>query len=222
MRELTVPARREVLESVTDEANLTDAIFRNVAEAGDEVGMRRRTADGWVSVTWNQFAAEVRALAKGLIAKGVAPGDRVTLMSKTRYEWTLADYAIWCAGAVTVPIYETSSSEQVAWILSDSGAVAMIAESELHTLDRHRRARSGSPAARHLADRRWRPRHPRRRGRRRTGLRGRGPSHGAARRHPGDDHLHQRHHRASQGLRADPWQLRLRRGVDHQRPGPAL
>ncbi len=133
MRELTVPARREILESVTPEANLTDALFRNVAEAGDEIGMRRRTADGWVSVTWNQFAAEVRALAKGLIAKGVAPGDRVTLMSKTRYEWTLADYAIWCAGAVTVPIYETSSSEQVAWILSDSGAVAMIAESELHS-----------------------------------------------------------------------------------------
>jgi long-chain acyl-CoA synthetase len=132
VRELTVPARRETLESVTDEANLTDALFLNAQEAGDEVGLRRRTEDGWVSVTWGQFVGEVCALAKGLIAKGVSPGDRVALMSKTRYEWTLADYAIWCAGAVTVPIYETSSSEQVAWILSDSGAVAMIAESELH------------------------------------------------------------------------------------------
>ena len=65
-------------------------------------------------------------------------------MSKTRYEWTLADYAIWFAGGVTVPIYETSSSEQVAWILSDSGAVAMIAESEQHHADRHRGPRSGA------------------------------------------------------------------------------
>ena len=86
----------------------------------------------------------MQALAKGLIAKGIAPGDRVALMSKTRYEWTLADYAIWCAGAVTVPIYETSSSEQVAWILGDSGAVAMIAESEQHQHDRYRGSRSGS------------------------------------------------------------------------------
>src|SRR5438105_1063231 len=94
VRELTVPARREMLESVAAEANLTDALFRNAQEAGDEVGMRRRTEDGWVSVTWNQFLGEVCALAKGLIAKGVSPGDRVALMSKTRYEWTLADYAI--------------------------------------------------------------------------------------------------------------------------------
>ena len=132
MRELTVPARREMQDAVTDGANLTDPLIKNAAEAGDEVAMRRRTADGWESVTWNQFLGEVRALAKGLVAKGVSPGDRVTLMSKTRYEWTLADYAIWFAGAITVPIYETSSSEQVAWILSDSGAVAMIAETERH------------------------------------------------------------------------------------------
>jgi long-chain acyl-CoA synthetase len=133
MRELAVPASREVKEGVTAEANLTDAITTNAAEAADHVAMRRRTADGWQSVTWSQFLAEVKALAKGLIAKGVAPGERVTLMSKTRYEWTLADYAIWFAGAVTVPIYETSSSEQVAWILSDSGAVGMIAESAQHS-----------------------------------------------------------------------------------------
>jgi long-chain acyl-CoA synthetase len=132
VRELSVPARREVLEAVTDEANLTDAIIVNAQVAGEQVGFRRRTEDGWVTVTWNQFLAEVQALAKGLIAKGVEPGDRVALMSKTRYEWTLCDYAIWFAGGVTVPIYETSSSEQVAWILSDSGCVAMIAESEQH------------------------------------------------------------------------------------------
>ena len=72
------------------------------------------------------------ALAKGLIAAGVKPGDRVALMSRTRYEWTLIDYAIWTAGAVTVPIYETSSAEQVEWILSDSGASAAFAETQAH------------------------------------------------------------------------------------------
>ena len=133
MRELTVPARREMLESFTEETNLTDAIFTNAEEAPTGVAMKRRTSDGWEPVTWAQFLAEVKALAKGIVANGVAPGDRVALMSKTRYEWTLADYAIWCAGAITVPIYETSSSEQVAWILSDSGSVAIIAESEVHS-----------------------------------------------------------------------------------------
>ena len=133
MRELTVPARREMLESFSEETNLTDAIFTNAEEAPTGVAMRRRTSAGWEPVTWAEFLAEVRALAKGIVANGVAPGDRVALMSKTRYEWTLADYAIWCAGAITVPIYETSSSEQVAWILSDSGSVAIIAESEVHS-----------------------------------------------------------------------------------------
>ena len=72
----------------------------------------------------------MRAAAKGLIAAGVEPGDRVGLMSRTRYEWTLLDFAIWSAGAVTVPVYETSSPEQIAWILGDSGAVAVVVETE--------------------------------------------------------------------------------------------
>ena len=72
-------------------------------------------------MTWAQFADDVAAVAKGLIAAGLAPGDRVALMSRTRYEWTLVDFAAWSAGAVVVPIYETSSAEQVQWILSDSG-----------------------------------------------------------------------------------------------------
>ena len=80
-----------------------------------------------------QFRSEVTALAKGLIAAGIGAGDRVALLSRTRYEWTLADYAILAAGAVTVPIYETSSAEQVEWILSDSGARALIAETPAHT-----------------------------------------------------------------------------------------
>src|SRR6185437_5313873 len=82
----------------------------------------------WTDVTASQFSGEVIALAKGLVAAGIEPGDRVALMSHTRYEWTLIDYAIWTAGAVTVPVYETSSAEQAEWILSDSGARACFVE----------------------------------------------------------------------------------------------
>ena len=75
----------------------------------------------------------MRAVAKGLVAAGIEVGDRVALISKTRYEWTLVDYAIWFAGAVTVPVYETSSAEQIEWILGDSGATAVVAEGPAHT-----------------------------------------------------------------------------------------
>jgi long-chain acyl-CoA synthetase len=84
-------------------------------------------------VTSSAFLGEVTRLAKGLVAAGVQPGDRVGLMSKTRYEWTLTDFAIWFAGGVTVPVYETSSAEQVSWILSDSGAVGIVTETAAHT-----------------------------------------------------------------------------------------
>ncbi len=91
-----------------------------------------RDGGGWQDITAEQFRSQVAGLAKGLIAAGIQPGDRVALMSRTRYEWTLADYAIWSAGAVTVPVYETSSAEQVEWIVSDSGARAAIAETDQH------------------------------------------------------------------------------------------
>ncbi len=149
MRELTVPARRDMQELVTEASNLTDALLTNAAEAGDQVAMRRRTADGWQSLTWTEFLDQVRALAKGLVAHGVAAGDRVALMSKTRYEWTLTDYAIWFAGAITVPIYETSSSEQVAWILGDSEAVAIFTESAHHS-GLASEVRDGTPSLREI------------------------------------------------------------------------
>ncbi|MGY5894021.1 AMP-dependent synthetase/ligase [Blastococcus deserti] len=104
----------------------------NVAEHGDQVGLRRRRDGQWHDVTWKQFGEEVRGVAKGLIAAGVSAGDRVALQAKTRYEWTVLDFAIWTAGGVVVPIYETSSPDQVAWILSDSGATAVIVERDEH------------------------------------------------------------------------------------------
>jgi long-chain acyl-CoA synthetase len=112
--------------------NITDDVFANAENWPDAVGLRRRATDGWVPVTWRDFAAQVRGLAAGLIAAGVQPGMRVALMSRTRFEWTLLDYAILTAGGVLVPIYPTSSLEQVEWILGDSGATAVIVETDAH------------------------------------------------------------------------------------------
>ncbi|HVN11124.1 MAG TPA: AMP-dependent synthetase/ligase [Kineosporiaceae bacterium] len=113
--------------------DLTDLVARAAEEAPDAVLFSRRsTAGALEDVTSRAFLAEVTRLAKGLVAAGVRPGDRVGLMAKTRYEWTLTDFAIWFAGGVTVPIYETSSAEQVAWILSNSRAVGAVVETAAH------------------------------------------------------------------------------------------
>jgi long-chain acyl-CoA synthetase len=115
--------------------NLTDDVLTNAREAPDQVVFTTRPASGsgeWPGVTAAQFLEDVRAVAKGLVAAGIEPGDRVALISRTRYEWTLLDYATWFAGAVTVPIYETSSAEQIHWILEDSGARAVVAEGPGH------------------------------------------------------------------------------------------
>lgn len=128
MREFSLPA----LYEVPSDGNLTDLIRRNAAQHPDVAVMSRKVAGVWTDVTATQFLAEVRAAAKGLIAAGIEPGDRVALMSRTRFEWVLLDFAIWSAGAVTVPVYETSSAEQVQWILGDSGAVAALVESDAH------------------------------------------------------------------------------------------
>src|SRR6516162_3302814 len=140
MREYSTPAAVEIPSSAT----LTDVVFERAARSPAAVVMRTKggtvlaTAplsggDGsWRDVTAREFADDVTALAKGLIAAGIAAGDRVALMSRTRYEWTAVDYAIWAAGATTVPIYETSSAEQVEWILTDSGARALVVETPAH------------------------------------------------------------------------------------------
>jgi long-chain acyl-CoA synthetase len=127
LREYSIPALAEIQVS----ANAADLVTRRAAEQPSAVMLRRQTADGtWSDVTAEQFRDEVHALAKGFIAAGVEAGDRIALMSHTRYEWTLIDYALWTAGAVVVPIYETSSPEQAEWILSDSQARAVIAETD--------------------------------------------------------------------------------------------
>ena len=128
MREYSLPALAEIPAT----ANLANSVFRRAAEQPQAVMLRRPDptdpSGSWQDVTASQFRGEVVAVAKGLVAAGIGAGDRVALMSHTRYEWTLIDYAIWTAGAVTVPVYETSSAEQAEWILIDSGARACFVE----------------------------------------------------------------------------------------------
>ncbi|HEV7727574.1 MAG TPA: long-chain fatty acid--CoA ligase [Modestobacter sp.] len=128
MRELSVPPTATV---GADEA-LTDMVAVNAAEHPADVGLRIQRNGRWEDVTYAEFAAQVAAVAKGLVAGGVQAGDRVGLLAKTRYEWTVLDYAIWTAGAVVVPVYETSSADQISWILADSGARAIVVETAEH------------------------------------------------------------------------------------------
>ncbi|MEV7925907.1 MULTISPECIES: long-chain fatty acid--CoA ligase [unclassified Kitasatospora] len=128
MLDFSLPA----LYQVPGGGNLSDPVHRNAAEHPDVAVLSRKVDGRWQELTAVQFLAEVHAAAKGLIAAGIEPGDRVGVMSRTRYEWTLLDFAIWTAGAITVPVYETSSAEQVEWILGDSGAVAVVTETDQH------------------------------------------------------------------------------------------
>ena len=124
MNEVTTPA---LVPSATA-GNLTNLIAERAWFEPERITMSRPLGDGWQSVTAREVDEEVRATAKGLIAAGIQIGDRVAIMARTRYEWTIFDFAIWYAGAVVVPIYDTSSAEQIDWILNDSSTVGIIVE----------------------------------------------------------------------------------------------
>jgi long-chain acyl-CoA synthetase len=109
-------------------ANATDLLVKRLAAAPDAALFAVPRGSEWVDVSTAEFHAQVVALAKGFVAAGIEPGDKIGLMCKTRYEWTLIDFAVWFAGALLVPIYETSSPSQVQWILSDSGATSVLVE----------------------------------------------------------------------------------------------
>ena len=138
MREYSTP----VVVDVPASARLTDTVFERAEHDPGLVVLRRKASlapsratpgggeAAWLDITARQFRDEVAALAKGFMAAGIGEGDRVALLSRTRYEWTVVDYALWAAGAVTVPVYETSSAEQVEWILTDSGAQAIVVETQ--------------------------------------------------------------------------------------------
>ena len=124
MNEISVPA----LVPIASAGNLTNLVSERAWFEPERVMLSRALGDGWQSVTAKEFESEVRASAKGLVAAGINIGDRVAIMARTRYEWTILDFAIWYAGGCVVPIYDTSSAEQIDWILNDSGAVAIIVE----------------------------------------------------------------------------------------------
>jgi long-chain acyl-CoA synthetase len=128
MNEISTPA---IIEAATT-GNLTDLVADRARNEPDRVTMSRPLGDGWQPVTAREVDEEVRATAKGLVAAGIQIGDRVAIMARTRYEWTILDFAIWYAGGCVVPIYETSSAEQVDWILNDSGSVGLIVETPTH------------------------------------------------------------------------------------------
>ncbi|GAA1531692.1 AMP-dependent synthetase/ligase [Streptomyces albidochromogenes] len=142
VREASVPA----LVAPVRRGSLADIPFDNAREAPADPVIGRRQHDGtWHDMTAAEFAADVLAVAKGLVAEGLRPGDRIAIMSRTTYEWTLLDFAAWAAGLITVPLYPTSSAFQARWILQDSGAVACAVESA-------DQARVISPERQHLHD----------------------------------------------------------------------
>ena len=115
------------------EANVADLLALRVKETPDLALFGVPDGDGWRDVRAAEFEKQVVALAKGLVAGGIEPGDKIGFLARTTYQWTLVDFAIFYAGAVMVPVYETSSPSQIQWILSDSGAVACIVESQDHS-----------------------------------------------------------------------------------------
>ena len=124
MNEITIPP----LVPAATAGNLTNLIAERASLEPERITMSRPLGEGWQPVTAREVDQEVRATAKGLIAAGVQIGDRVAIMARTRYEWTILDFATWYAGAVVVPIYDTSSAEQIDWILNDSHSVGIIVE----------------------------------------------------------------------------------------------
>ena len=124
MNEISIPP----LVPAATAGNLTNLIAERAWFEPERIIMSRPLGEGWQPVTAREVEEEVRATAKGLIASGVQIGDRVAIMARTRYEWTILDFATWFAGAVVVPIYDTSSAEQIDWILNDSHSVAIIVE----------------------------------------------------------------------------------------------
>ncbi|MFH8586848.1 AMP-dependent synthetase/ligase [Streptomyces celluloflavus] len=131
MREFTVPP----LTTAPPVGGLADVVFEHAATDPDRIALARKDADGhWQDISAAQFRDEVIGLAKGLLAQGIRFGDRVGIMSRTRYEWTLFDFALWSVGAQSVPLYPTSSAEQVFWTLHSAGASACLVEHEDHAM----------------------------------------------------------------------------------------
>lgn len=130
-------------------ANTSDILVERVKATPSLALFAVPDGDGWRDITAAEFHREVLALAKGFAASGIQPGDKVAFLARTTYNWTLVDFALFFAGAVMVPVYETSSPSQINWILSDSGAIAIVVESDVHA-DRVAEIRSEVPLLREV------------------------------------------------------------------------
>ncbi|MER7998301.1 AMP-dependent synthetase/ligase [Streptomyces sp. NPDC095613] len=131
LREITVPP----LPAAPHVGGLADIVFEHALEDPERAALGVKDATGrWRDMSAAEFRDEVLALAKGLLAQGVRFGDRVAIMSRTRYEWTLFDFALWAVGALPVPVYPTSSAEQVHWMLHDAEVSACVVEYEDHAM----------------------------------------------------------------------------------------
>ncbi len=138
-----------LLVTTPDEMSIGDILADHAAATPSKVLLEENVDGVWHPITAAKLHQTAIAIAQGLIASGIAPGDRVGIMSRTRAEWTMADFGIWYAGAVSVPVYETSSADQTAWILGDSGAKAVIVETTKHAKVVEE-ARSELPELRHV------------------------------------------------------------------------
>src|SRR5215212_1301925 len=143
VREFSVPAPFEVGEHDT----VVSSVYSHERDDPDHVLMQRLVDGAWTDVTAAEVAGQIRSVALGLIAEGVQPGDRVAVLSATRYEWPIIDFAILSVGALTVPIYETSSAEQIKFVLGDSAAVLVFAETDAHA-DRSEQLKGDLPELR--------------------------------------------------------------------------
>lgn len=146
MRSYELPS---LIESASNE-NITDLLIERVKKTPDLALFAREDSPGvWTEISARVFLEQVQDLARGFIASGIKPGDAVAIMSRTRYEWALVDFALWFAGAVSVPIYETSAPAQIEWVLSNSDAVALIVETLEHQ-QRFEKIRAGAPLVKQL------------------------------------------------------------------------
>lgn len=143
MRTFDIPA----LSVSPDNMNITDMLVDRAKKTPDLTLYALAKQGGYENVSAAKFLAEVQQVAKGLIASGIQPSQAVGIMSRTRYEWTVLDFAIWFAGAVSVPIYETSSAAQMEWILSNSDSVALFTENKEHA-DRFGQVKAAVPLVR--------------------------------------------------------------------------
>jgi len=118
--------------TVPDDWSCVQSAYDRAENTPENVAFQKPVDGRWTDVTNREFAEEVRTIARGLVALGVRAGDRVALLSSTRYEWNLIDFAIWAVGAVTVPVYDSSSADQIHWIMEDSAARLIIVENDIH------------------------------------------------------------------------------------------